>query len=475
MSAEHPFEGLELVRFAWCDPHGLLRTKALTVPAALVAMRQGLGMVSTLALKDSADKTAFRVFEPGIAAHLSEFAGAGNLLMKAMAGSLKVLPWAQATGWLQCEAYFSSGQAMPLDTRAMLRRALARLAERGLGLVCGLEVEFHIYRLRSGSDRSLDPEQAEWPGPAPLVDMVHPGYHLLSEHALDQCEEPLRIVQRTAQALGLPLSSLEIELGPSQIEAVFEPTDALRAADNMVLFRSAVRQALRRAGYHATFMCRPPFPQIMSSGWHLHQSLVHLSDGRNAFMRDSAQPEADPSAARSVLSDLGAHYLAGLLAHAPAMTALCTPTINGYARFRPNAMAPQTVGWGRDHRGAMLRVIASVGDPASRIENRLGEPAANPYLYIASQIHAGLHGIDARLRPPPSEDLRGQPQDSPAQALPAQLRQALHALGQDSALLEGLSPAFIAYYCGIKQQELARFEAAADQLEFERREYFARI
>jgi glutamine synthetase len=108
---------------------------------------------------------------------------------------------------------------------------------------------------------------------------VHPGYNLLTEAWYDMAEEPLRIVQHTAQALGLPLLSLEIELGPSQVEAVFDATDALTAADNMVLFRNGVKQALRRAGYHATFMCRPPFPNIMSSGWHLHQSLVDARTG----------------------------------------------------------------------------------------------------------------------------------------------------------------------------------------------------
>ena len=122
--------------------------------------------------------------------------------------------------------------------------------------------------------------------------MIHPGYNLLTEAWCDMADEPLRIVQHTAQALGLPLLSLEIELGPSQVEAVFEATDALTAADNMVLFRNAVKQALRRAGYHASFMCRPPFPNIMSSGWHLHQSLVDLASGATSFAATSPRRAA---------------------------------------------------------------------------------------------------------------------------------------------------------------------------------------
>src|SRR5204863_3255543 len=146
----------------------------------------------------------------------------------------------------------------------------------------------------------------------------------------DMAEEPLRIVQRTAQALGLPLLSLEIELGPSQVEAVFDVTDAMTAADNMVLFRNAVKQALRRAGYHASFMCRPPFPNIMSSGWHLHQSLVGSKDSHNVFVREAAAAGATRADAAHTLSEVGEQYLAGLLEHARGMTVFCTPTANGF-------------------------------------------------------------------------------------------------------------------------------------------------
>jgi glutamine synthetase len=182
--------------------------------------------------------------------------------------------------------------------------------------------------------------------------MIHPGYNLLNELWFDRAEPALRIVKQTAQDLGLPLLSLEIELGPSQVEAVFKVTDAMTAADNMVLFRSAVKQALRRAGYHATFMCRPPFDNIMSSGWHLHQSLYDLSSGSNLFARTSLPDIQEAHAlrasdARHTLSNMGAHFLAGLLAHGQGMTSLCTTTVNGFGRFKPNALAPQAILWGR--------------------------------------------------------------------------------------------------------------------------------
>jgi glutamine synthetase len=465
--------GLELVRIGWCDQHGMLRGKTLVASAAARAMREGVGMVSTLLLKDTSDRTAFKVFERGGTTELPGFEFASNLLLLPDPDSFRVLPWSAGTGWLQGQPWFQDGTPVPLDTRRVLQDALARLAQAGYGMTCGLEIEFHIYKLKPGNDDgALNPAFAAWPGQAPEVSLIHPGYNLLAESWFDLAEEPLRIVQHTAQALGLPLHSLEIELGPSQVEAVFDATDALTAADNMVIFRNGVRQALRRAGYHATFMCRPPFPNIMSSGWHLHQSLVDLATGSNAFMRAMPADGTTTADARHTLTDTGAHYLAGLLAHARGMTVLCTPTVNGFGRFRPNALAPQSVLWGRDNRGAMLRVVGQAGDGATRIENRIGEPAANPYLYLASQIHAGLDGMARQLQPPPATDA---PYGEAATRLPTSLGEALDALQADAILKQAFGTMLVNYLDRLKRAELARHEQAEDPDEFQRREYFSRI
>ena len=469
-AAQIEAQGLELVRFGWCDLHGQVRGKTLVAPAAVRALREGVGMVGTLVLKDSADRTAYKVFERGGADAVPGFACAGNLLLMPDPASLRVLPWLERTGWLRCQPWYpDDARPVALDTRHVLQQALARLAEAGYGLRCGLEVEMHIYRL---DDPSLAPQDAGWPGPAPRVTMLHPGYHMLNEVWFDRAEPALRIVQRTAQALGLPLQSLEIEFGPSQVEAVFDATDALTAADQMVLFRNAVRQALYRAGYFASFMCRPPFPEVMSSGWHLHQSLVDLASGRNAFVRERPAEGSTPAAAQHTLSAVGEHYLAGLLAHARGMAVFCTPTANGYGRFRPNALAPQSAVWGRDNRGAMLRVVGAAGDHATRIENRIGEPAANPYLYMAAQIHAGLDGLARGLAAPPATD---DPYGHAATRLPASLDEALVALRADTTLVQAFGPAFVDYLVQVKQAEWLRFSQAPDREEFERREYFGRL
>jgi glutamine synthetase len=242
---------------------------------------------------------------------------------------------------------------------------------------------------------------------------------------------------------------------------VFDTVDALTAADHLLLFRNGVRQALRRAGYHASFVCRPPFAGAVASGWHLHQSWVHLQDGRNAFSADDA-----------LLSSLSQQVLAGLLVHARGMAALCTTTINGYGRFQPGAMAPTSVVWARDSRGAMLRVIGGAGHADTRIENRCGEPMANPYLCMAAQVHAGLDGVLRQLVPPPPSDAPYAPVH---ERLPTSLPEALDVLAANAVLQRGFGAPLMHLYDTVKRQEHHRFCQAQDPAVREAHEYFARF
>jgi glutamine synthetase len=219
-----------------------------------------------------------------------------------------------------------------------------------------------------------------------------------------------------------------------------------------------VKQIARRHGYHATFMCRPKLPNVFASGWHLHQSIVARGNGENVFMtKDDGEP----------LSAFGKSYLAGLLQHARASTVFTTPTINGYKRYRSYSLAPDRAIWGKDNRGVMLRVLGGAGDPATRLENRIGEPAANPYLYMASQILSGLDGVDRKLDPGPSADT---PYETKADLLPKSLREAVSALDDDPFFRQAFGAAFVDYYVHIKNAEIARFEAEVS--DWEHREYF---
>ncbi|MEO6661911.1 MAG: glutamine synthetase, partial [Rubrivivax sp.] len=191
----------------------------------------------------------------------------------------------------------------------------------------------------------------------------------------------------------------------------------------------------------------------------------------------------DPQDARQVLSDSGAHWLAGLLAHADGMAALCVPTTPGYQRFNGSVMAPCAPVWGFDNRGAMLRVLGTPGSAATRIENRLPEPMANPYLALAAQIAAGLDGLQRCLEPgPPTDDPYAAMVQTPttgsaaaAPRLPASLSDALTALTADKVLQAMLGPSMAAVYDAVRRQELARHAAAPDAAAWEAREYFGRF
>jgi len=440
---------LQAVRFSFADQHGVLRGKTLAVPEVKAALERGVTVTSTLLLKDTSHRTVFPAFTAGGGFGMPELQGAADILMKPLLPSFRILPWAPDTGWFLCELAFQDGRPVPFDTRAVLARALEKLAP--FELVCGLEIEFHVFKI---VDENLRPADAGQPGTPPSVELLSTGYQYLTEQRYDLVDPVVELLRKDLARLGLPLRSFEVEFGPSQLEFTLAPQDAMQAAESMLLLRSAVKQIARRHGYHATFMCRPKLPNVMSSGWHLHQSLRKA--GRNAFVSEKED-----------LSETGRHYLAGLLEHAAGACVFSTPTVNGYKRYRPYSLAPDRAVWGKENRGALLRVVGGPGNPATRIENRIGEPAANPYLYFASQIHSGLDGIARKKALPPSADA---PYEAAAPLLPRSLGQAIAALRSDRVLCEAFGETFVEYYCRIKEAEIARFELEVS--EWEQREYF---
>jgi glutamine synthetase len=426
-------------------------------PAALSSLEGGCSITTTLLAKDTSHRTVFPVFTTGGGFGMSEMQGGGDVLMVADPTTFKTLPWAPGTGWVLCDLYFADGRPVPFASRGLYRSVLDRLAGRGYDFKAGLEVECHIFKVEDPRLAPSDSGQPGRPGEPPEISLLSQGYQYLTEQRYDQMEPALELIRQNIVALGLPLRSIEVEYGPSQCEFVFEPTVGLEPADTMVLFRTAVKQICNRHGYHVTFMCRPRIPNVMSSGWHLHQSLIARSGGENVFMTDDADG----------LSSVGKKYMAGLLEHARASAVFSTPTINGYKRYRSYSLAPDRAIWGRDNRGVMIRVLGGPGDRATRLENRIGEPAANPYLYMASQILAGLDGIDRGLDPGPSAD---SPYETKASLLPTSLREAVFALKDDHFFREALGSKFIDYYTFIKNAEIDRFQA--EVTDWEQREYF---
>ena len=462
-------EKLRLIRVAWADPHGAARAKALTVPAFLGALENGYNINVATTTLDAAGGRVFSSFTRGGGMGLDEMTGSPNLVIVPDPATFRVLPWAPDIGWVLCDEYFTDGTPFHFSPRHLLRRQLRRLDARSMGSVVGLEVEWYLLRV---NEAHLTAENIGAPGTRgrPIATVaVEPGYSLHSESNLDLMQPVLSALADAYEKLRLPLRSLENEWGPGQVECTFAPRAALEAADNLVLFRTATRQICRRMGYFATFMARPAIPGFYSSGWHLHQSLIDAS-GRNLFQPDGKS---------EVLSSTGKAYLGGLLKHAAGATVFAAPTVNGYRRFRPNSLAPDRIAWGIDHRGTLLRVLGGAGDAATRIENRGGEPSANPYLYIASQLVAGLDGIDQAVDPgPPDTD----PYTTDHTRLPASLADALDQLEREEVFRRELGEVFMTYYVKLKRAELARYlshckakgdNAATDEpSEWEQNEYF---
>jgi glutamine synthetase len=468
LAAKHK---LKLIRLVWSDTHGHARTKEVTIPAFLSALTNGYNINVATTTLDASGARTFASFTPGGGMGLEEMTGSPNLTIVPDPSTFRVLPWAPGIGWVICDEYFNTGIPFHFSPRQLLKKQLGRLKQQKFGLTVGLEVEWYLLRLAGDPIQPENTNAIGFKGKPLRTFPVETGYSYHSESNFDIMQPVLTALCEHFEAIDLPLRSIENEWGPGQVECTFAPRDALTTADNLILFRSATRQITRRMGYLASFMARPAIAGFCASGWHLHQSLSDASGRKNLF---TPTKNGDP------LSDVGMQYLAGLLAHAQAATPFTTPTINGYRRYKANSLAPDRATWAYDHRGVMARVLGAPHDPATRIENRIGEPSANPYLYIAAQIVSGLDGIANRREPGPQEL---NPYNSDFPLLPKTLPDALAALEASALFREQFGETFITYFTAFKRTELGRFETwkskhgvaghpADEPTEWEQNEYF---
>ncbi|MEU7563790.1 glutamine synthetase family protein [Streptomyces eurythermus] len=467
-------DGLEFVRVGFGDPHGLFRSKTLTVDAFRTVLRNGMDMSQGPYVFDTGHAVAVDFFAEGGGIGIPELTGAGDFLVVPDPLTFRELPYTEArTGWVVGDEYLRDGTPHPLSSRAVLRRVLDRARAGGWSFVVGLEVEWYLTRL-SASAGPAGVGGFGVQGDAPAVEVVDGGYQFNLDGLTDALMPVLTPLARTVRALGLPLRSVEHEAGPGQVEFTFDPMEGLAAADAMLLFRTVAKQVAARQGHHASFMALPGIAGFDPSGWHLHQSLFREAapggELRNAF---TAEDGASP------LSETGAAYVGGLLEHARAVSALCVPTVNGYRRLAERySLSPDRVVWSPENRGAMVRVLGAPGEPATHVENRLGEPCANPYLYLAAQLAAGLDGVERGLRPgAPATD----PHAPDARAVPRDLDEAVTALADSALCRELLGAPLTECLVRLKRSESARFAewlAKAGPVEpgevtqWEHREYF---
>ena len=457
--------GLRTVRLIVVDQHGVPRGKALSPDVAIAAMTNGLDFSGAIYSLDSGNQVFVPAFAAGGGFGIDEFTGFPDIVLVPDPATFRILPWADRTGWMLCDTYFSNGQPMPLDGRGLMRRMLGELGEAGYDYLAGIEVEYYIVKVDSDH---LTPANAGFTPPAPPVSIWQRGYQYLSEVRLDSVADTLEAIRDGLAAVGLPPRSMEDEWGPGQMEFSFSPIGGLAAADAVVLFRSAVKQICQRRGLLATFMCRPGLPNFFSSGWHLHESLISRQEGTNAFASED-----------DWLSATGRRFVAGLLEHSMPMAMFATPTVNGYKRYRPYSFAPDRVCWALENRGALIRVQGAPGDTNSHVEMRMGEPAANPYLYMAANIAAGLDGMRRQLDPPPP--VEADPYATQNPMLPASLGDAIGALEKDGFFRKAFGETLVDYLLQMKRSEFGRYEAAVaenplqegqDVSEWEMREYF---
>ncbi|MEM9358576.1 MAG: glutamine synthetase family protein [Pseudomonadota bacterium] len=442
--------GIETIRILFADQHGILRGKTVVANAFASVFKSGLCVPNTLLLKDTSHRTVFPVWAQ-TCAELP--AGVGDVLLVPDPTTFRVLPWSEKSAWIFCTPVAKDGSALPFAARSVLSTTIQQLAATGRSLTVGLEVEFQVFAV---TDDGLDHQNATMPGRPVATRNLVQGYQLLTEQTYDRAETLLNELRRNAQALGLPVRSMEIEFGPSQFEFTFDPAGPMEHADNMMMFRAMVKEVCARRGLHATFMCKPNLPNAAASGWHIHQSLCNTA-GNNLMV------PADDNA----LSPDSSSWIAGLLEHAEASCLLTTPTVNGYKRYQPHQLAPDRILWGRDNRGAMIRGLMIPGDPASRIENRVAEPVANPYFVFASQILSGLDGLKRQLSAP-------KPVETPyldsAKRLPNSLLSAIQHFENSQFYRGALGDAFVDYLSVIRRAEWERYNLTIS--DWEQAEYF---
>jgi len=355
--------------------------------------------------------------------------------------TLTPLPWEPGAAWCLGDACTPDGTPAPEAPRTVAQRVAERLSGLGYTPVFGPELEFYL--CEQGPDGSWQ-RYANDPGNVYVVGRKGDPQGLLL-HMLRQLRDA-----------GLHVTAANHEFSPGQFEINLGHSDLVDAADRSFRLKSAVQEIARHRGLLATFMAKP-FNDEGGSGFHVHVS-VNDADGRNVF--------GDP-AGEDGLSLTGRHAIGGVLAHAPALSALLNPTINSYKRFGPDTLAPWLIDWGLDNRSAMVRIPPERG-AAARMEVRLGDATANPYLAMAAVGAAVYLGIQDKTEPPAK--LEGYGYDPARSAvLPMRLGDALDALAADTDLAEVLGDYFVSSFLAYKRNEIERFERFVTDWEY--REY----
>ncbi|MFJ2241743.1 glutamine synthetase family protein [Streptomyces sp. NPDC087859] len=426
-------DGIDVVRVTYPDLIGTDRARDVLLDHLPSAYEHGLAFCR--AVYHTTPRGDVVAIQGGIDAGLPDISVRPDLT------TLARVPWEPGVAWCLGDTTDpATGGPAAESPRDLLRSVLARCTDAGLSPVVGPELEYFLLE-----------EDATAPNGWRRSPTVTGSVYTAGLRA-DPDNHLLRTL-RQLRDLGIGAITGNHEFDGGQYEINLTHSDALDAADRAFRFKAAVKELARKEGKLATFMAKP-FNDSGGSGFHLHFSCVD-ADGRNVF--------DDPAGAFG-LSGNARHAIAGILTHAPALAALLNPTVNSYKRFGPDTLAPWLINWGLDNRSAMVRIPPERGSGA-RLEVRLGDAGANPYLAIAALTAAALLGVQEGKEPP--APLEGYGYDlEKSQVLPMNLTAALDALEADEALIDLLGKDFTASFLAYKRDEAERFQRHVTDWEF---------
>ncbi|MFQ5788920.1 MAG: type I glutamate--ammonia ligase [Acidobacteriota bacterium] len=347
---------------------------------------------------------------------------------------------------LICDIYHPNGSPFEGCPRLALKRVTEEARRLGYTMMAGPEAEFFLFQSGEGG------------GPTTLSHDVG-GYFDLTP--VDRGEEARRDIVNALEAMGYEVEAAHHEVAPAQHEIDFQYAEAVTTADNVATFRFVVRHVALQHGLHATFMPKPVFG-INGSGMHTHQSLFRGDE--NAFF--SAEGEHQ-------LSATALHYIGGILRHARGLCAITNPLVNSYKRLVPGYEAPTNVAWSMRNRSPLVRVPEKRGQ-STRIEVRMPDPSANPYLALAVMLKAGLEGIRNRIDPGPpvNKNIYRMSQRERRRLkideLPATLSEAVDALEKDRVIQEALTPHILEHFVEAKRAEWQDYSAQVHEWEVKR-------
>jgi glutamine synthetase len=357
-----------------------------------------------------------------------------DMLLLPDLATFRVFPWGDATSRVArviCDITMPDGAPFAGDPRGVLKRQIGRAAEQGYTMMAGMEAEFFLFRAGADGRATTDTHDVG-------------GYFDLAP--ADLGEDARRTMVDLLQRMGFEIEASHHEVAHGQHEIDFRYADALTTADNIATFRMVVKHVAQQFGLVASFMPKPIFGQN-GSGMHTHQSL--FKDGRNAFH----DPKAEWELSRTAL-----HYIGGLLRHARGMCLVTNPLVNSYKRLVPGYEAPVNVAWSMRNRSPMLRIPDRRG-LGTRVEHRVPDPAANPYLALAVMLAAGLDGIrnKADWREPVNENIWEmsfrERRRLRIDDLPHDLNEALDELEKNDVIQGALGEHVVQHFVAAKRQE----------------------